>query len=336
MTGGAFRSLPYAQVPAPDAMTDRLRGLTDAWRDLGGSSDDQSADTIRQDRIDVLVDLVGHMAGTRILVFARKPAPVQVTYLGYPDTTGLSTIDYRLTDAFCDPPGLTEMYHSERLVRLSPCAWCFQPALGPPVNPREEGPITFGCFNNFAKITEPVLRVWGQAMHAVPGSRLLLKSAGLSNASCRASVQAVLADCGIDPERLELRGEEPAYAEHLKLYQRIDIAFDTFPYHGTTTTCEALWMGVPVVSAAGTNHVSRVGVSLLSNIGLPELVAGSIGEYQRIAIELAGDLPRLEHLRSTLRQRMQASPLMDASRLARNVESAYRQMWRQWCSTSEA
>ncbi len=326
----------YAHVPVPDAMTQRLRSHTDGWRSIVGISDAQAAELIRQDRIDILVDLAGHTAHGRLLLFARKPAPVQATYLGYPDTTGLSTMDYRLTDAYADPPGQTEPYHSERLARLSPCAWCYQPSPCPPVTERRDGPITFGCFNAFAKVTEPMLRLWGRILQAVPESRLLLKTAGLGSQAVRRRVQQILSEAHVGPERLELLGHEPDRDRHLALYGAMDIALDTFPYHGTMTTCEALWMGVPVVTLAGATHVSRVGVSLLSNAGLPELVAQDPDHYVRIASTLAADKVRLAELRLNLRQQMEHSPLMDAPHYAANIEAAYRQIWRQWCADAPA
>ena len=271
-----------------------------------------------------------------MLVFAHQPAPIQVAWLGYPNTTGLTTMDYRLTDTYADPPGLTESWHAEQLVRLPRCAWCYQPSDSPPITLRREGPITFGSFNNFAKITEPMFLLWARILHAVPESRLLLKTRALGSENTRQRVRQILSAAGIAAERLELRGYEPAHDDHLALYQRIDVALDTFPYHGTTTTCEALWMGVPVVTLAGKTHASRVGVSLLSNIGLPELVADTPEEYVRLAAELAGDLPRLAYLQGTLRQRMEQSPLMDAPRFARDMEAAYRAMWRQWCAKETA
>jgi predicted O-linked N-acetylglucosamine transferase (SPINDLY family) len=326
-----FEIFCYAQVPAPDDMTRKIQAHGEHWQSLTGLADGPAAELIRQDQIDILVDLSGHTSHHRLLVFAHKPAPVQVTFLGYPNTTGLATIDYRLTDAYADPPGLTEPYHSEQLFRLPQCAWCYQPAASPPVRPREEGPITFGCFNNFAKVTEPMLLLWSRILHLVPGSRMLLKAGAFGSAKTQQRVREFLGAAGIDPERLELRGYEPDRDDHLALYRRLDVALDTFPYHGTKTTCEALWMGVPVVTLAGKTHASRVGVSLLTNIGLPELIARSPEEYVRLAAELAGDPPRLSHLRNTLRQRMEASPLMDAPRFARDIEAAYRAMWRKWC-----
>ena len=264
-------------------MTERLRTHADEWRSLVGLSDEQTAELIRQDRIDILIDLAGHTANNRLLVFARKPAPVQVTWLGYPNTTGLDTIDYRLTDAFADPSGLTELHCSETLVRLPACAWCFAPADPvPPVSTPpvlHEGHITFGCFNVMPKINEPLLRLWSEILHAVPDSRLLLKNAFLRASSVQQRVRATFEAAGIASDRIELMDHVSDLAGHLACYGRVDIALDTSPYHGTTTTCEALWMGVPVVSLAGETHVSRVGASLLANVGLPELVARTTEEY---------------------------------------------------------
>jgi predicted O-linked N-acetylglucosamine transferase (SPINDLY family) len=197
--------------------------------------------------------------------------------------------------------------------------------------PRSHGPITFGSFNTFAKVNEPLLKLWSQILLSVPNSRLFLKSPGLGSAIVCQEVRQRFVDWGIDPKRLDLRGREPGYKNHLALYGQMDIALDTFPYHGTTTTCEALWMGVPVISLAGSSHVSRVGVSLLSNIGLPELIAATAEEYIHLAVNLANDAHRLKELHGTLRQRMQKSPLMDAPEFARAMEAAYRQMWRTWC-----
>jgi predicted O-linked N-acetylglucosamine transferase (SPINDLY family) len=328
-----FEIFCYAPpVPPPDSMTERLRAHADHWRSLTGLADGRAAELIRQDQIDILVDLSGHTSYHRLLLFAHKPAPVQVTWLGYPNTTGLATMDYRLTDAYADPPGLSESWHSEQLWRLPQCAWCYRSPGSSPVTLRNNGPITFGCFNNFAKVTEPMLLLWARILQAVPHSRLLLKTRALGSGSTQQRVRQILCEAGIGAERLELRGYEAAYDDHLAFYQRLDIALDTFPYHGTKTTCEAMWMGVPVVTLAGTTHASRVGVSLLSNIGLPELVASTPEEYVRLAAELATDASRLSHLRNTLRQRMEGSPLMDAPRFARDVDSAYRSMWQKWCA----
>jgi predicted O-linked N-acetylglucosamine transferase (SPINDLY family) len=329
-----FNVFCYAQVPAPDAITRGFRQLADGWHNIVGLSDVQVADVIRQDRIDILVDLAGHTKGNRLLVVARKPAPVQVTYLGYPATTGLDAIDYRLTDALADPPGQTESFCTEQLVRLPQTAWCYQPPeSSPPVSALPSLVnrfITFGSFNNFTKINEELLAWWAQILNRVPRSRILLKALALNCDFARERTLGVMRDFGIDSDRIDLRGFVPA-ADHLALYNQVDIALDTYPYHGTTTTCEALWMGVPVVTLAGQSHVSRVGASLLTTVGLADLIAETPTQYVQIATSLAIDPPRLQAIRSTLRGHMQRSPLMNAPVFAHNVEAAYRLMWRKWC-----
>jgi protein O-GlcNAc transferase len=322
----------YSQVYRPDAVTPRLAALADNWRSTVRLSDAQTADLIRQDRIDILVDLTMHMAHNRLLVFARKPAPVQVTYLAYCASTGLETIDFRLSDPYLDPPGMDESIYSEQTIRLPETYWCYQPVIDMP----EVGPlpalarkfITFGCLNNFCKINEPLLRVWAQLLRMVPQSQLLLHARPGSH---RRRVHELLEREGVDSARMRFADRMP-YLDYCRLYNGIDIALDTFPHGGGTTTCDGLWMGVPAVSLVGRTGVGRGGLSILTNLGLPELAARSEAQYVQIAKELADDLPRLSHLRSTLRSRMKASPLMDASRFARNMEAAYRQMWRTWCA----
>jgi predicted O-linked N-acetylglucosamine transferase (SPINDLY family) len=325
----------YSDVARPDAMTARLQKCAAHWRDIVGLKDAQVDQKIREDRVDILVDLAGHTVGNRLLVFARKPAPVQVTYLGYPDTTGLTTIDYRLTDGYADPPGIADDSRSEQLVRLPDTFLCYRPSdNAPAVGPAPAlaaGHVTFGSFNALAKINAPLVAIWSKILDGVPNSRMILKGLGMGTAGARQRILDFFATHQIAPNRVELIGWAASEKEHLQLYNRIDIALDTYPYHGTTTTCEAMWMGVPVVTLAGNAHVSRVGVSLLSNVGVPELIADSQEKYVRLASDLAHDPARLSSLRSTLRQRMAQSPLMDAPRFARNVEAAYRQMWRTWC-----
>jgi protein O-GlcNAc transferase len=323
----------YSNLQHPDDMSERMKGACDRWRDIIGLADDVVAKMVRSDEIDVLVDLSGHTAGNCLRVFARKPAPIQVTYLGYANTTGMTAIDYRLTDALADPPGMTDHVNVEKLWRLPGCAWCYQPledALE--IRPRGNAPITFGCFNAFAKINPRLTAIWAELLKRVPGSRLLLKSAGAGVESAQRGLISQIAEQGIAAERIEMLGQILDPRRHLEFYNRVDVALDTYPYHGTTTTCEALWMGVPVVTLAGSTHVSRVGVSLLTTVGLPEMIAQSAEEYISIAAGLAGDLPRLAELRRTLRARMRASPLMDAPRFARDIEAAYREMWRNWCA----
>ncbi len=325
----------YAQVSVPDAVTARLQGYTSHWHSIVGLTDQQVAELIRRHQIDILVDLACHTAGNRLLVFAHKPAPVQVTYLGYPGTTGLSAIDYRLSDPYLDPTGIDESVYSEKTYRLPHTFWCYDPPASSdlPVNGlpvHSNGHITFGCLNNFCKVTAPTLTMWAALLLAVPEAELLVHAA---EGSHRQRTADQLARLGVDPFRISFAANVPL-SEYMQLYHQIDIALDPFPYGGGTTTCDALWMGVPVISCAGTTAVSRAGSSLLSNVGLPELIAQTPDEYVRIAAELANDLPRLAELRAALRQRMQASPLMDAPRFARDIEAAYRAMWHQWCKSS--
>jgi predicted O-linked N-acetylglucosamine transferase (SPINDLY family) len=322
----------YSSVRRPDAFTERVRMAADVWCESVGWSDETLAKRIREDRIDILVDLTQHMADNRLLVFARKPAPVQVAWLGYPASTGLPAMDYRFTDAWLEPEDAAWSESVETPIRLPDSWFCFAPieAPEPTVVPAlRTGQITFGSLNNFCKINEGVLRLWASALQAVEGSRLLLSCPA---GSTQSRVRDYFAGHGIAADRLELVARTATRTEYLELYQQIDIGLDSFPYHGGTTTCEALWMGVPVVSLAGQTAVSRLGLSVLTNVGLPELVALSEDEYVRIAVKLARDLPRLEDWRAKLRSRMQASPLMDAPRFARNVENAYRAMWRKWCA----
>lgn len=328
----------YSNVVTPDDYTERLKGIADHWRDIRLKSDDQVCEMIRSDGIDILVDLAGHTSGNRLPVFARKPAPVQITYLGHPNTSGLETIDYRLTDALADPPGLTERYHTEQLIRLPRCFLAYAPpADAPEVAPApflKKGHVTFGSFNNAAKINHRVIALWSKILQFVPESRLLLKSFAFSSATAKSGFRDMFAQHGIEPERIELLDFVPAVSSHLELYREIDIALDTFPYNGTTTTCEALWMGVPVVALAGAAHAARVGVSLLTNIGHPELIANDADGYLKLAVELANDPARLRQLRSSLRDGMRHSPLTDAVGFTRELENAYRGMWHRWCAKS--
>jgi predicted O-linked N-acetylglucosamine transferase (SPINDLY family) len=323
-----FEIFCYSDVRAPDGLTERLRARADVWRNMVGQSDEHVADTIRRDGIDILVDLTMHSADNRLLVFARKPAPVQITYLAYCSTSGLDAIDYRLTDPWFDPPALGDANYSEKSLHLPETYWCYQPSHAAP----ETGPlpalaagqVTFGCLNSFAKVSPAALMTWCRLLVAVPQSRLVL------HAKAGSHRQRAL-DCfireGLDPQRVTFAGFVPA-AEYLRAYNEIDIALDPFPFAGGTTTCDALWMGVPVVSLAGRTAVGRAGVSILSNLGLPELIADSPEQYIKIAGELAGNLPRLSELRAGLRERMRQSPLTDAPRFARHVEAAYRKVAR--------
>lgn len=314
-----------------DPFTGRFKSLADAWRDIAGASDEQALQQMRDDRIDILIDLAGHTPRNRMTLLAHKPAPIQVNYLGYPCTTGAGSVDYRLTDALADPPGLTEAHHVEKLVRLPRTAWCYHPpADAPPVEPlpaERIGRITFGSFNSLAKINERVVELWSRILRQVSNSRLLLKGSGLGEESVQTRIAGMFAAHNIGRERLELMGRTPTTHEHLRQYAHVDIALDTFPYNGTTTTCESLWMGVPVVALEGDRHMSRVGVSLLTSSALPELIARDPEDYVRIATALAQDLPRLRELRATLRQRMSDSPLRDERTFTRGLESVLRELW---------
>lgn len=317
-----------------DAVTDRFRSITGHWFPLTDLTDAEAADRIRADQIDILVDVAGHTCDCRPLIFAHRAAPVQVSWLGYPDGTGLPTMDYRLTDAIADPPGVTDRWHLEKLVRLENGFLCFRPPLNTPPAPdlpaRRNGHVTFGSFNNNAKITPEVVALWSALLRRVPGSRLILKSKPFADAATLARYQGLFGANGITPDRVDLLPQTPDQGDHLRAYDRLDIALDPFPYNGTTTSCEALWMGVPVVTLLGTHHVARVTASLLHRIGLDELVADGTDAWLDITAGLAGDLDRLETLRRTLRPRMQSSPLCDPYGFAAQVEAAYRRMWQDW------
>jgi protein O-GlcNAc transferase len=333
-----FQVYCYYNARQIDATTERLRGLADHWRDIAHLSDAEVTALIGQDGIDILVDLAGHMAHNRLPLFARKPAPLQVTYLGYPDTTGLATIDYRLTDALTDPPGASERFHTEALVRLPQGFLTYQPSLeSPPINALPalgDDHITFGSFNNATKLNTAVIALWAQILRALPRAHLLLKAAQLGDADTAERFRQRFVSEGIAPERVQTLGAFASEGDHLKVYHRIDIALDPFPYNGTTTTCEALWMGVPVITLAGTTHAGRVGVSLLTQAGLPELITPTPQAYVELAIELANDLPRLQGLRQSLRERLAASALCDAKGFTRALEAAYREMWVKYCGSS--
>lgn len=327
-----FEIFCYASLAASDEITDRCQVQANVWRQVLSHSDEQLAQLIRQDQIDILVDLTMHMVDNRLLVFARKPAPVQLTYLAYCATTGLSTIDYRLTDPYLDPPGQDDRFYTEESIRLPRTYWCYQPPPGTPPVPGlpalEAGHVTFGCLNNFCKVTPPTLETWSRLLLEMPRSHLLLH---VPPGSHRDRVRDILAHRGVSADRLTFVARLPL-ADYFRLYEKIDLALDPFPYGGGTTTCDAMWMGVPVISLAGRTAVGRSGLSLLSNIGLAELVASDTEQYVRIALHWASDLPRLSQLRAELRSRMQASPLMDAPQFARDVEAAYRTMWHHWCN----
>jgi protein O-GlcNAc transferase len=320
----------YSTVIRPDPFTEVLREQADVWRNAAGMSDEALAEAIRQDGIDILVDLSSHMAENRLLVFARKPAPVQVTYLGYCASTGLSAMDYRLSDPYLDPAEADLSLYNEQTVRLPETYWCYTSA-GPTPEPspppsQSAGHITFGCLNNFAKVSPGALDLWAEILAGLPGSRMIIHSYPGSHL---AAVRDRFAAAGVSADRLEFLPKLP-WTQYVQTYGRIDIALDPFPYGGGITTCDALWMGVPVVTLAGQTAVGRGGKSILSNLGLVELTTRRPRQYVQTALTLANSPQRLAELRRDLRRRMLTSPLMNATKFARSVEEAFRWMWRQY------
>lgn len=328
----------YADMPQADEVTRRLQGMVGRWRCCGGMSNAELADLIRNDRIDILIDLAGHTAGERIGLFALKPSPLQVTWLGYPGTTGLSAMDYRISDEIADPQGSADSWYSERLLRLPGGFLCYTPPSESPeidsISYRETGSITFGSFNNFAKIGHEVISLWVKLLASVPGSSLLLKNRSFDDAEVSSRFVRIFRRLGGETTRLILVGQTGSFEEHLNCYGRVDIALDTFPYNGTTTTCEALWMGVPVVTLAGERPAARVGADILTRVGLECCIATTPDEYVQRAAVLAADRDHLTLLRATLRAKMAASPLCDADRFSREMEHSLRTIWRKWCALS--
>jgi protein O-GlcNAc transferase len=334
-----FEIFCYSDVVAPDALTRRMQSRPLAWRAINGMPNDAVVELIRRDQIDILVDLAGHSARNRLPVFARRAAPVQVSYLGYPDTTGVAAMGYRITDSRVDPPGDADRFSVEILHRLDPCAWCFRPhEPSPPVPPPRDAarPITFGTFNALPKLNDPLIATWADILRAAPDARFIMKALALGEAQLADRLRERFAAHGVATDRLELRSHADDATQHLATYGEIDIALDTFPYNGTTTTCEAMWMGAPVVTLAGRTHAGRVGVSLLAAVKLEELIAANREAYVQIAIDLSRDRGRLAGLRQSLRQRMLASPLMNGFDFTRRLESAYRSMWGHWCNSRPA
>ncbi|WP_028210990.1 tetratricopeptide repeat protein [Paraburkholderia mimosarum] len=322
-----FEIHAYSSVVRPDATTARLASHVENWHEVRGLSDAALADTIRADGIDILVDLTMHMSDGRPLLFARKPAPVQVAWLAYPGTTGIGAIDWRLTDPWLDPPG-HDGHYTERSWRLPHTFWCYDPlASEPEVNAlpaSSAGYVTLGSLNNPCKLTDTTLRLWARVFARLPTARLVLMAA---EGGAQRRLAQRLAHAGIDPSRVRFLPFRPRDA-YLRSYHEFDLSLDTLPYNGHTTSLDAFWMGVPVVTRIGPTVAGRAGLSQLANLGLPDLAADSHEAFVEAAVSLATDLPRLAMLRATLRERMAQSPLMDGERFARGVESAYEGMWR--------
>ena len=304
------------------------------WREVCALDDAQLADLIARDAIDVLVDLSGHSHGNRLLAFARKPAPLQLTFLGYPNTTGMRAMDYRLTDAYADPPGTSESRYREKLLRLPHSTWCYRPQSDevPDVGPLpayRNGHVTFASLNNVVKLNAGVISLWAELLQRAEDTRLILASVPPGSAQER--ILRIFTGKGIDAQRIEFR-DRLRHEEFLALHNEVDIALDSYPYNGGATTCETLWQGVPVVSLAGEAFPSRAGLSLLSSGGLPQLVAHGAGQYVDIAAALAQNRARLQQLRTSLRETMRLSPLCDAQAYTRALEGIYRGIWREWCA----
>ncbi|MCG5238928.1 tetratricopeptide repeat protein [Azospirillum doebereinerae] len=337
----AFEIHSYSILPekAADGLTASFKEKSDGWRTVDSLGDEALAARIRADGIDILVDLAGHSGLNRLPALARRPAPVQMTWLGYPNTTGMRSMDHRLVDGITDPPGVAEGHASERLLRLPAPFLCFRPpADAPAVIPLPAGTagvVTFGSFNKLAKLSDSTVRLWAAILRRAPGARLLLKDRSLDNPGTADAIRDRFRRAGADPDRLILLGWVEDPAGHLGLYNRIDIALDPTPYNGTITTCDALWMGAPMVTLLGDRHAARVGASLLSAVGLSELIAATPERYVDIAVSLAWDLNRLMWLRKGMRERLLGSPLCDEARFVRALESAYRQGWRDWCARQD-
>ena len=330
-----FEIFCYSNCPLSDETTRRFHASADHWREIFAANDQAVSEAIRRDSIDILVDLNGHINGNRLLVFARKPAPIQVTYIGYQNTTGMSAIDYRLTDDHADPPGTTDRYYTEKLVRLPRSFFCYRPDPTAPPTARlpalDRGLVTFGSFSQFSKVTPDVLAAWAELLRAVDKSRLVL----LAHATpwLEHYVAESFERHGVDAGRVELTSQRP-HQQYLALISQVDLALDPFPFNGHTTTCDCLWQGVPVVMMAGRTYASRFGSTALVNLGLGDLIADTTTQYVEIAARLAGDLQRLTDLRAGLRSRMTESPLLDAQGFTRHLEAAYREMWAMWCGGS--
>jgi protein O-GlcNAc transferase len=333
---GAFAYVLYSNSNIQDAVTQHLRAYADEWRDVWQLTDDALIELIRSDRIDILVDLSGHTASNRLAVFARRGAPMQVSYLGYPASTGLETMDYRITDAATDPPVPADAWHTERLLRLPDTQWCFRPfgtsAMPGPLPARTAGFVTFGVFNNLTKASDTLLNSLVQILVELPASHLRLTR--IRSPQRAAEIVALFERSGVAPERIECvpYANDPPYGQQFK---GVDIALDNYPYNGVTTTCETLYFGVPVISLYGRHGISRSGLSLLGALGLGELAASTPEQYVEIAVALGSDLSRLEQLRGSLRARFEQSSLRDEKRFAAKFEELLRNAWREHVERSK-
>lgn len=335
-----FQLYCYARLNRRDELTHGFAACCDHWCDITGIGDEKVARMIAEDEIDILVDLAMHLSDNVLPILARKPAPVQITFAAYPGSTGLSAIDYRLTDPYLDVPGQTDGDYSEKSIYLPETFWCYDPHIDgggaedmavSPLPALANGYITFGCLCDFCKVNSKTLELWARVLNRVAGSCLLMLA---PMGESRNRILENMRTFGIDSDRLLFTARQPR-REYLRTYSQIDICLDTLPYNGHTTSLDAMWMGVPVITRIGETVVGRAGWSQLSNLGLTEFAGRTDEEFVNIAVNLAGDFAKLAELRAHLRPRMQRSPLMDAERFARNIEEAYRTAWRQWRQTSE-
>ncbi|MBM3600423.1 MAG: tetratricopeptide repeat protein [Alphaproteobacteria bacterium] len=331
----AFDIYCYGDVAAPDETTRRVASLARVWRDIHGMDNRQRAELIRGDRIDVLVNLCGWLPLHRAL-FAQRMAPVQLAYINHVSTTGLANMDYRISDRWIDPPGRTEAFNTETLYRLETGYACYTPPADAPdvdaLPASRNGHVTFGSFNYLTKVTPEVVALWAEILRAVPSAGLLMKAITLSDGAARQRYRSLFAGHGIDPDRIEMVGRVPDSRDNLRVIQRADIALDPFPFNGGKSTCDVLWMGVPVIAYSGSSMIARVASSMISRANLPELVGADRAGYRDIAVALAGDLPRLAKLRAGMRARLRGSPLFDMVGHTRELDRAYREMWRRWCT----
>lgn len=319
----------YSVGTIADSFTRRVEAATEVWRDAKSMTDSELADLVNRDCIDILVDLSGHSGASRLAVFAERPAPVQATWLGNLNTTGLTRMQYRISDAVCDPPGLTERLHTEELMRLPHTQWCYRPFVAVEVgNAGREAGVTFGSFTQIAKLTPPTRLLWSRILREVPDARLLV--AGVPEDGLREELLDALARDGVDRSRIALL-PFMSLQDYMRAFNEVDIALDPAPYSGGTTTCDALWMGVPVLTLPGVRPASRSAASILTALGLEDWIAASPEDYVRRAVRFASG-GVVGALRRTLRERMRASPLMQEARFARDIEQAYRTMWHRWCS----
>lgn len=332
----AFDIILYSNTTRADVVTAAMEAAADVWVETAGLTDVALVERIRADKVDVLVNLGGHTSGNRLVVCGQKPAPIQIEYLGYPDTSGVPAMDYRITDECADPIGEADERCVETLIRLPDCFHCYRPttkAPAPAPAPHiERGFVTFGSFNVLPKLNQTVVEAWADILCQVPHSRLYLKCKQLKTESVRARVLQYFTDAGVEADRISMDAFVPSVQDHLNKYAGIDIGLDTFPYNGTTTTCEALWMGVPVLTVIGNRHTGRVGLSLLHAVGLDdEFAVSDVESYVTKAVELGRNPKRLAEVRGVLRDKMASSPLRNEIMFTRNLEKSYRDLWRKWC-----